>query len=102
MQIIWLIVQGIVGGIVCAIPELFVGRYLIEKGVVRPNSTNYYILFGGAILGFIALRFLLPQLPLWMVILIIALGGLGAFRGEIWLTSRRGRWWWLKDESYNP
>ena len=98
MQIVWLIVESVLLGIVCAIPELLIGKHLVRKGIVRPKSTNNYIIFGGAILGLIALRLLISQLPLWMDMIVIAFGGLGAFRGEIWLTSRRGRWWWIKDE----
>jgi hypothetical protein len=99
MPLIRIIVESVFLGIVCAIPGLIISSYLAQKGIVRPGSKS--IILGLSILGLIVMRFLFPQIPLWADLITITLAvPSGVFRNDFWFTSRRGRWWWLKDEEH--
>ena len=96
MDLIKLLVTSILLGLLCSIPGLALNTILMRKGLIRDSKV--FIVFG-CILGMLACQAFFPPVPAWLAMILIGFASpSGAFRNDLWLTSRRGRWWW-KDKN---
>ena len=84
-------------GIVAFLPGYFLSMILIKKGVIRDNSTLFFLCLS---IGISVLFPFIFQFFTWLwikLILLLIININGPLRRDLWTTLRKGRWWWLKE-----
>lgn len=92
------ILLTLVLGLFCSAPGVIWGRFLAAKGLVRERSVEYVIVTVGAV---VLVCFLLSfSLTGWLMLAVLTfLGPGGYYRYEVWITSKKGKGWWLQTPS---
>ncbi len=97
MQTILAVVGNMLLGALCSILGLILNKILQKIGVIRDKQIYIFI---GCSLGLPIASVAFPQLPLWLSMVIVSLAvPSGAIRGDLWRTSKYGRWWWKDSKS---
>jgi hypothetical protein len=97
MDFIMVVISSIALGAWCVIPGLLIGNSLRKKGLAWSGPWVHILT---TIVCAIGIRLQFPKATLTFILIVLPLLSISIYMNELWLSTRKGRWWW-KSENRN-